>query len=126
MAPITSANPAVAAVDKFTCKPVGDGTTELVVTFAGQTQKVPVKVTCPATATTGCIGSVRVSVGKKAVTKSATYRLGSGGSTVVKAKVTAKGKKALKPGRKTKVTATLTPVGAKKPSATVTFKVVRK
>lgn len=42
---ITSANPGVAVVDKFTCKPVGDGTTELVVTFAGQTQKVPVKVT---------------------------------------------------------------------------------
>ena len=43
-ASITSANPQIAAVDKFTCKPVGDGNTELVVTFAGQTQKVPVKV----------------------------------------------------------------------------------
>ncbi len=42
---ITSANPAFATVDKAVCKPVADGTTELVVAFGGQTQKVPVKVT---------------------------------------------------------------------------------
>lgn len=88
--------------------------------------KVPVKVTCPASATTGCIGTVRVSVGKKALTKATSYRLAGGGSTVVKAKVTAKGKKALKMGKKVKVTAALTPVGAKKPSTRAKFKVVRK
>ena len=38
------ANPAFAKLEKFTCLPVADGVTELVVTFAGQTAKVPVKV----------------------------------------------------------------------------------
>ncbi len=44
-AAITSANPAVATVAAAISKPVADGTTELVVAFGGQTQKVPVKVT---------------------------------------------------------------------------------
>lgn len=88
--------------------------------------KLPVSVACPATATSGCIGTLRVTVGKKAVTKTASYRLGSGAKTVVKAKVTAKGKRLLKAGRKIRVTAALTAVGAKKPGTKQTFKVLRK
>jgi hypothetical protein len=44
-AQVTFANPAFAKLDKFFVLPVSDGTTEMSVTFAGQTVKVPVKVT---------------------------------------------------------------------------------
>ncbi|MGL6095809.1 MAG: DUF1549 and DUF1553 domain-containing protein [Fimbriiglobus sp.] len=44
-ATIAVANPALAKVDKNVVLPVADGTTELTVTAAGQTVKVPVKVT---------------------------------------------------------------------------------
>ena len=39
------ANPALVKLDKFTVLPVADGATEMTVTVAGQTLKVPVKVT---------------------------------------------------------------------------------
>lgn len=87
---------------------------------------VPVKVSCPASASQGCSGTVKVSVKKKAVTKKAAYRLAAGSSKTVRAKVTKKGKRLLKPGRKTKVSAALTAVGAKKPGTKRSFTVVRK
>ena len=43
-AQISFANPALVKLDKFTVLPVADGTTEMTVTAAGQTLKVPVKV----------------------------------------------------------------------------------
>ena len=44
-AQVSIANPAVVKIDKFACLPLADGQTELAVSFAGQTVKVPVKVT---------------------------------------------------------------------------------
>ncbi|MEO2091486.1 MAG: cell surface protein, partial [Gemmataceae bacterium] len=43
-AQIAVANPTVVKIDKFACLPLADGQTELAVSFAGQTVKVPVKV----------------------------------------------------------------------------------
>ncbi len=43
-AQISVANPTVVKIDKFACLPLADGQTELAVSFAGQTVKVPVKV----------------------------------------------------------------------------------
>ena len=88
--------------------------------------KIPITISCPASATLGCNGSLRVSVGKKAITKSTSYRIGSTGSAMVKIKVDKVGKRLLKPGKKVKVIAALTPVGAKKPTSSLTFKVLRK
>jgi hypothetical protein len=44
-AQVTFANPALVKLDKLTVLPVADGVTEMTVTAAGQTVKVPVKVT---------------------------------------------------------------------------------
>src|SRR5438034_4456763 len=41
---VSFTNPALVKLDKFTVYPVADGTTEMTVTHAGQTVKVPVKV----------------------------------------------------------------------------------
>jgi hypothetical protein len=43
-AQISVANPALVKIDQFTCVPLADGQTELVVSFGGQTVKVPVKI----------------------------------------------------------------------------------
>jgi hypothetical protein len=44
-AQVSFANPAIVKLDKFHVLPVADGTTEMTVTFNGQSVKIPVKVT---------------------------------------------------------------------------------
>ncbi|PUA82329.1 virginiamycin B lyase family protein [Nocardioides currus] len=88
--------------------------------------KVPVAVSCPTSATRGCIGSVKVSKGKKAVTRAASYRLASGTSTTVRAKLTGPGKRIVKPGKRVRLSASLTRVGAKKPSVKRSFTALRR
>ncbi len=72
--------------------------------------RIALKISCPATATSGCAGKARLRTkGKrsKPITKASRYRLDAGRSAKVKLKLTRKGANALRKGRTTKALALL-------------------
>ena len=89
--------------------------------------KVPVRISCPTTATAGCNGTLRVleRKSKRQLSRPARYRVASGDTTTVRTKLSRRGTKQLRPGRKVKVILTLTAVGETRPASTRTIKVRR-
>jgi virginiamycin B lyase len=101
--------------------------------------KLPVTVSCPATATSGCSGKAVVRTAKKVVkpgsskgkklrrvvSRTVSYSLTAGQRQTLKLKLTSPGKRLVPQGTIVKLRAELTTAGAKKPSVTATFRARR-